>query len=269
VALVWEVVAFSVNRPMLPPASAVLETFVRLLLNGTLVHHAFTSLVNVLLGLLLAYGVGIGLGIGVSGSRFWDALVMPVVDAMRPVAALTLFPLIILWLGLGIESKVFVIFWTAWPAVLLNTVQALRSVDPTAREAAQLDGADSCQVLRYIALPLALPGIMTGLRIGASGGWISLVAAEMLGASAGLGYATLAYSQTFQFPQMYAVILTIAGLGLVINLLLAFVQEHFTWEESVYESHFIRYHDRALAWGLDGLFRRTYRELARRAVREL
>ena len=79
-------------------------------------------------------------------------------------------------------------------------------------------------MLRYITFPLALPAILTGLRIGISGGWIGIVSAEMLGSSAGLGYAVLAYSQSFQFPAMYAAIVMIAVCGLALNQSLLAVQ---------------------------------------------
>jgi sulfonate transport system permease protein len=154
-----------------------------------------------------------------------NAIVMPVVDAVRPVAALTVFPLLILILGLGVWSKMFVIFWTAWPPILLSTVQSIRQVDRTLLEAARLDGAGRWALLRHITLPLASPGILTGLRIGLSTGWISLVAAEMLGASRGLGYTILSSSQTFQFPTMYATIILIALIGLAMNAVLAGIQQ--------------------------------------------
>jgi NitT/TauT family transport system permease protein len=150
---------------------------------------------------------------------------MPVVDSVRPVAALTLFPLLIIILGLGIWSKAFVIFWTAWPAMLLATLQSIRQVDQAVREAALLDGAGRWHMLAHIVLPLASPGIMTGLRIGMGGGWISLVSAEMLGASEGLGYMVLSSSQTFQFATMYAAIIIIAITGLLMNSILALVQQ--------------------------------------------
>jgi ABC-type nitrate/sulfonate/bicarbonate transport system permease component len=186
--------------------------------------HTFVSLQHISLGFCLATLIGILLGIAMSQSSVISALLMPVVDAVRPVAALTIFPLLILVLGLGLWSKVFVIFWTAWPPVLLSTVQSIRQVDRSLCEAAQLDGAGRWSRLWWVVLPLASPGILTGLRIGMSAGWISLVAAEMLGASRGLGYTVLTSSQTFQFATMYATIILIALIGLAMNSVLAWMQ---------------------------------------------
>jgi len=197
-----------------------------MLISGELIEHSLASLQRVVIGFAVAAALGVILGVLIYQYKTIDAIVMPVVDAMRPIAALTIFPIIILALGLGLASKVFVIFWTAYPACLLNTVQGLKAVNKEPLEAAKLDGATSFQVLRFVTIPLALPTIVTGLRIGLSGGWISLVAAEMLGAQSGLGWAVMAYSNAFRFPEMYAAIVTIAMLGLAMNAGLMQVQNH-------------------------------------------
>lgn len=186
--------------------------------------HVGASVSIVLCGFLVAAGVGFGAGVGVALSRWFGAVLGPLADAVRGVPALAVFPLIIVALGLGLTSKVFVIFWTAWPAVFLSTITAIRQVDRHVHEAAQLDGAGRYALLVRVTLPLASMGILTGLRVGLSGGWISLTAAEMLGASRGLGYFVLSSSQAFQFPDMYAGVVLIAGLGFAMNRLLLMAQ---------------------------------------------
>jgi ABC-type nitrate/sulfonate/bicarbonate transport system permease component len=222
--LAWELAAHMLASPVFPPLSQVAVALWRFLLSGAAWQHTIASLQHIGLGFCLAALVGGALGVAMTQSRAIYAMVMPLVDAVRPVAALTIFPLLILLLGLGLWSKVFVIFWTAWPPILLSTVQSIRQVDRSLLEAAQLDGAGRGALLWRITLPLASPGIITGLRIGMSTGWISLVAAEMLGASEGLGYTVLTSSQTFQFPTMYATIILIALVGLAMNTALAWIQ---------------------------------------------
>ena len=221
IAGLWEVAARVSSSPLMIPVSGVVTAFWRLMLSGELPANAMTSLGRVSLGFLLASVSGILLGVLIYLYKPIEDMVMPVVDAIRPVAALTIFPLIILALGLGLASKVFVIFWTAWPACLLNTVQGLRDVDKQVIEAARLDGAGTFTLLVSMYLPLSFPTLLTGLRIGLSGGWISLVAAEMLGSQSGLGWAILSYSNTFRFPDMYATIVAIAIIGLLMNVGLA------------------------------------------------
>ena len=184
------------------------------------------SLRTLFLGYGVAVGVGLAMGIVLAKVQPVRLLAMPVIDASRSVAALALFPALILLLGLGITAKAFVIFWTAWPAILVNTMHGIDQADRQVIEAAKLDGAGRRALLWQIELPLALPVIMAGLRIGAGGGWISLTAAEMLGSSAGLGFAVLSYSQSFQFPAMYAAIVTVAVTGLVVNSSLSILQSH-------------------------------------------
>lgn len=226
----WEITARAMGNPVFPPFTVVSRAFCGLLFTGAGVSHILASLEHIVTGFALAAVVGITLGTGIAQNRMIALLLTPVVDAMRPIAALTLFPLLILVLGLGLWSKVFVIFWTSWPAVLLNTVQGLVKVNTEVVSAAHVDGASEWLCLWHIKFPLALPTIMTGLRIGLSGGWISLVSAEMLGASSGLGYAVLAYSQTFHFAEMYAVILMIAILGLLMNFGLAKLQSAMDYD---------------------------------------
>lgn len=249
----WEIGSRITDSRMFPPFSFVIKK-VFILLTTELVDDIWISMQNIVLGFALATVMGFLAGILISQSRLAELILMPIVDAIRPVAALTLFPFIIIVLGLGLKSKVFVIFWTAWPPVLLNTYQGIKLVDEKILGAASIDGADQLQKLIYIAIPLAADNILMGLRIGLSGGWISLVSAEMLGSSAGLGYSILAFSQTFRFEEMYAVIIVIALLGLGMNITLSRVQEKINYrlyskEVEPYEDEkdFMAFGNRAVA----------------------
>jgi ABC-type nitrate/sulfonate/bicarbonate transport system permease component len=182
------------------------------------------SLLRIAAGFLIATIFGIVLGTLIYQNKVIEQTIMPLVDAVRPLSALALFPLIILLFGIGEASKVFVIFFTAWPPILINTLHGLREVDKATIEAAKVDGASKWHTLINITMPLALPTIVTGLKIGLSTGWISLVAAEMLGAQSGLGYSIVFYANSFQYPDMFAVILTVALLGLAINSLATNIQ---------------------------------------------
>ncbi len=220
----WEAMARVLMSPVFPPLSRVAEALWGLLVSGEAWRHTTVSLQHIGVGFGLAALMGGVLGILMTQYIVVGVVVMPLVDSVRPIAALTIFPLLILVLGLGLWSKAFVIFWTAWPAILLSTVQSIRQVDPAVREAAYLDGAGRWSLLAAVVLPLASPGLVMGLRIGMGGGWISLVAAEMLGSSAGLGYLVLTSSQMFRFPTMYAAIVMIALVGLAMNSVLAVIQ---------------------------------------------
>ena len=255
--ILWQVVSVQTSSILFPPASEVFPAFVRLFVTGEISDDIIMSMSSVIIGFVIAAVLGIGLAILIVSFKSIELILMPLVDAMRPVAAMTLFPLIMLALGLGIWSKVFMIVWTAWPAILLNTVYGLEKVDPDIREAAELDGADRPHLMYNILIPLAMPAIMTGLRIGLSGGYIAIISSEMLGSSAGLGYSILVYSQTFRFPEMYAIVLTIAMLGLGMNLILMYLQNLFDYSRDdgkkvkQWISPFIRFNDRAISYTVD------------------
>lgn len=224
----WELGAMALKNPLFPRFSVVLISLIRLLSTKEAFTHILASLNHIMIGFGMAVILGVSTGIAMTQSKSIDLMLTPFVDAVRPIAALTIFPLLILIFGLGMWSKAVVILWTAWPAILINTIHGIQNIDATVIEAAQIDGANKVNILKHITFPLVLPTIITGLRIGMGGGWISLVSAEMLGSSSGLGYSILAYSQTFRFPEMYAVIIMIASLGLFMNSSLSWLQQRIS-----------------------------------------
>jgi len=227
--LVWEIGARMIGYPVLVPPSLVVPHLV-----GVGLSHIWASMQVVLLGFALAGTTGTAAGILSVRYHLAHDLVVPVADAMRNVSALALFPPLIIFLGLGLWSKGFVILWAAWPAVLLSTIFGLTAVDRDVVDAAQLDGAGPWIVLWHITLPLSMGVVLTGLRIGMGAGWVALVAAEMLGASRGLGWLVLSYAHTFQFPEMYAAIVVIAAIGFCMNTALLWLQG--TIERRLYDA---------------------------------
>ncbi|NWJ47178.1 MAG: ABC transporter permease subunit [Chloroflexi bacterium] len=224
ILVAWEVAANNLNSPYFSPVTKIAPALVRIILSGEALDHLLYSMQHILIGLAIAALFGFVFGLLIAESLIARALLLPVADTVRSVAALTLFPLLLLILGLGVWAKSFVIFWTAWPAILLSTYHALTHVEREIIEAAMLDGAGRMNILKNVSIPLSLPSILNGVRIGVGGGWISLVAAEMLGSSKGLGFYTLICSQTFHYPEMYAAILLIALTGFVMNTSLLFIQ---------------------------------------------
>jgi NitT/TauT family transport system permease protein len=223
--VLWEIVARVTASPLMPATGPIAGALVEMVADGIVARNMSVSLVTIAGGFGLATVLGVTLGVIMAQWDLMHAVVSPVVDLLRPVTALTFFPLLILFLGLGVESKMVVIFWQAWPSVVLATVLGMRAVDQYAVEAATLDGADRFALLRHITFPLAQPTIVTGLRIALGAAWMALLAAEMLGSNAGLGYAVLAYSQSFEFAKLYAAIVVVALSGLVLNQLMHVVQQ--------------------------------------------
>ena len=223
-AAIWQIAGHFYESPALPTLSRVLETMYYYIRDGTFKRHAAASLNIILYGIGAAAVFGFVLGLFMFRYRAFRAAVLPVVESVRGVPALTLFPLLIVLFGLGTFSRVFIISWTAWPAIVLSTIHSLE-VDGSVIDAAQTSGASDWRIVLSIRIPMAAQGIITGLRIGVGGGWISLMAAEMLGATRGLGFFLLWSAQSFQFERVYASIIVIASIGGIMNGLLIVLQK--------------------------------------------
>jgi len=219
----WETVSVLKDTPAIPSFAQIFKKTIQLLVTKEYLVYIKDSMSIVVTGILIAIFFGIVLGILVFEFKTIKEIVMPVIDTVRGISGLTLLPLLIILVGIESPSRIIVIFWTAWPAIMLSTIHSL-DIDKNITEAASLDGAIRIKMLTQIKLPIASHGILTGIRIGCSGGWISLIAAEMLGATSGLGYFLLYSSQAFLFTNVYATIIIIAVLGGLMNLGLSLIQ---------------------------------------------
>jgi len=231
-AVVWEVFprVGLVDRTFLPPLSEVLSAWWQLVRSGELLTHAEASLGRSLVGFGLAVVVAIPLGLLIGWYRPVAVLLNPLLELFRNTAALAILPVFVLILGIGETSKIAVILYAcAWP-ILLNTISAVRTVDPLLIKAARSLGLGPLRLFQKVVLPAAVPSIFTGIRLAGAYAILILIAAEMVGAKAGLGYL-INYAQfNFDVPDMYAGIITISGIGIVVNQLLILLERRFsTW----------------------------------------
>lgn len=230
VATLWETVPRTglVEPAFLPPLSEVLGVGAGLLKNGQLVQHVRASLSRSLVGLSLAISLAVPVGLAIGWSRRTAEVFSPLLELARNTAPLALLPVFILLLGIGESSKVaFVTYACSWP-ILLNTIAAARSVDPTLVRAARVMGFSSLQLFRKVVLPASIPAIFVGVRLAGALSLLVLVAAEMIGATAGLGYLVIYSQYNFQIGQMYVGILTITLVGLTFNQLLVRLERRLT-----------------------------------------
>lgn len=190
----WHGVAVSglVAANALPTPAAVLTTAWRLCLEPfaghTLVEHLAASLGRFGMGFGLAALVGVPLGLAMGRWRLLDDIVTPVFEMLRFVAPLAWVPFAALWFGTGIGGPVMVIFAGAFPPCLINAYRGARLVEPRIVEAAQVLGASGPRIMAEVLLPGSLPSIVAGLRVSAGLAWQSLIGAELIVASAGIGY---------------------------------------------------------------------------------
>lgn len=216
----------------LPPLSNVVLTLVGLVRSGELERHILISLQRSAIGFGLALAIGISLGLAIGWYKGVERSVDPLLQIFRQLSPLALFPLFILFFGIGEISKVAVIaFACLWP-ILLNTISGVKEVDPLLIKSARSMGASNLDLFQKIILPAATPSILTGLRLSGSLAVILLIAAEMIGASAGLGFLVLDTQYKFEVPKMYAAIVTIALLGLAVNYGFVWLGRRMTaWKE--------------------------------------
>jgi NitT/TauT family transport system permease protein len=222
------------ERAFLPPLSEVLRTGLELLENGQLVSHVQASLSRSLLGFLIAISCAVPLGLAIGWYRPFASVVSPLLEAMRNTAALALLPVFILLLGIGEASKVAIVVYSCSFPILLNTISGVRNVDPLLIKSARTMGLSPIQLFKKVILPAAVPTIFVGIRLAGAYSLLVLVAAEMIGAKAGLGYLIIYAQYNFQIPDMYVGILSLTVVGLCFNQALLQLEKHFTrWKPTL------------------------------------
>jgi taurine transport system permease protein len=216
-------------KPLFVPSPlAVLNTFMTTATDGfagaTLVEHTWVSFLRVFGAFLLASAIGIPLGLAMGMSRVARGIFDPPIEFYRPIPPLAYLPLMIIWFGIGETSKVLLIFLSILAPLALGTRSGVRSAAIEQIHAAYSMGASRWQVLMQVILPAAMPEILTSMRIGIGFGWTTLVAAEMVAATHGLGYMVLTASQFLQTPTVIMGIIIIAAIAYAFDLLMRWLE---------------------------------------------
>ncbi|MFG2331045.1 ABC transporter permease [Streptomyces sp. NPDC048604] len=222
-----------VDRTFLPPFTEVAAAWWELAADGQLADNTYASLVRSFSGFGLALAVAVPLGLLIGWYRPLADLLGPLLEVFRNTAALALLPVFVLLLGIGETSKIsIVVYACTWP-ILLNTISAVRHVDPTLLKLAKSMDLSAPRLFQKVVLPSAVPVMFTGIRLAGAVSILVLVAAEMIGAKAGLGYLINASQYNFAIPQMYAGIITISAIGVTFNQLLVAVERRLSsWRVS-------------------------------------
>ena len=200
VLLWWGVTRAGLIEPLfLPSPQAVAQRGWQLLnecyMGARLWQLLGASLGRIGLGLLAALFTAIPLGIAIGRNRIARGIFDPLIEFYRPIPPLAYLPLIVIWCGIGELSKVLLIYLAIFAPIAIATATGVRTVDPTKLRAAQSLGATQAQLIRHVILPSALPEILTGIRIGLGVGWSTLVAAELIAATSGLGFMVQSAAQ--------------------------------------------------------------------------
>ena len=196
--------------------------------------HVAASLVRVFGAFFLACAIAIPIGIGMGVNRLLRGIFDPPIEFYRPIPPLAYLPLTIIWLGIGEPQKIVLIFLAIFAPMALSTRAGVRSVAIEQIHAAYSMGASRAQIIRHIILPAALPEILTGMRIGIGFGWTTLVAAEMVAATAGLGYMVLSASEFLVTEVVILGILIIGAIAFVFDLGMRWLERNLVpWKGKV------------------------------------
>lgn len=212
---VWHAVTTSGLVPpyQLPSPLAVVQAGVELAQRGQLAPYVAISTQRVLLGFAVGAALGLAVGSVVGLSRFGDRLLAPTVGALRAVPSLAWIPLLIIWMQYGEDSKVTLVAIGAFFPVYTTVAAALRHVDPQLVEAGRAFGLRGARLLARVQLPAATPGVVAGLRLALAQSWLFLVAAELLGASMGLGFLLTDSQNNGRVDRILLAIVLLAVLG--------------------------------------------------------
>lgn len=223
----WQAVTTSGLVPpyRLPPPATVLDAAVQLAQSGDLWIHIAISLQRVALGFAIGSVVGLAVAAIVGLTRAGDILLSPSLAAVRAIPSLALVPLLLLWMGIGEDSKVTLIAIGAFFPVLTTVSAALRQVDPHAVEMARSFSLRGFDLFRTVQLPAVVPSIMAGLRLALAQAWLFLVAAELLAAAMGLGFLLTDSQSTGRVDRILLAIVLLALLGTLTNALLSLAQK--------------------------------------------
>ncbi|MGG3927151.1 ABC transporter permease [Metabacillus fastidiosus] len=228
--VLWEVAPRIglVDITFFPPFSKVAEGWQGLIISGELYAHFQASIIRSAIGFGLAIIIAIPLGLIIGWYPLANQLLNPVLELFRNTAALALLPVFILLLGIGETSKVSIVLFACVFPILLNTINAVRNVDPLLIKSAKSMGLSSYKLFYKVILPASIPTIFTGIRMAGTASILVLIAAEMVGAKEGLGYLINYAQMNFQIPQMYAGIITISLLGFFLNYVLVSLERKFS-----------------------------------------
>lgn len=215
--LAWEVGPrlHWVDPQFFPPLSAIGAEGLKLASSGDLFFHIAASLARTLLGFSVASLVALPLGVALAGflprtARFCRALF----GLLGQVHAFSLFPLFVLFFGIGEFAKFSVIFWSCFWPLLFGTMSGVRAVDPLLVKTARSMSCGRWTLIRQVLLPGALPILLTGVRLGATVAFLMLIAAEMMGAQTGLGWLVHNSQVNYIIPRLYLAAVVIASLGI-------------------------------------------------------
>lgn len=222
ILVIWSyATAVGIISPILLPAPrTVWDAMATQLADGTLLHDLGVSLVRILRGYSLGAIVGVTFGVLMGMSPRINRFFMLTLTGIRQVPIIAWVPLLVIWFGIGENSKIAVIFLASYFPVLVNTISGIAGTDKKLLEVGRMYHLSKWKMFTKIYLPAALPSIFVGLKIGLGISWMAVVGAEMIAASAGIGFRINDARSLLQYPVVFTGMIAIAAMGMLMDRLL-------------------------------------------------
>ena len=228
IAVWWVVSVWTSNPVLLPSPFLAIEAFVDLARDLELFTQAGISLGRMLISLAIASLLAIPLGLVMGLRRTLDDIIDPVIELLRPISGIAWIPLALFIFGIGNALPVFIMTYVAFFPILLGTVAGVRGVDRGLIDVARTMGVPHRTIVTRVVVPAALPSLLVSVRLGVASSWTAVVAAELIGAPSGLGYAVEWYRELLMTPQVMAFIAMIGVLGYLTDTSLRALAQRFT-----------------------------------------
>ncbi|HJU24609.1 MAG TPA: ABC transporter permease, partial [Casimicrobiaceae bacterium] len=205
--IVWALVAQITGNPVLLPSPlAVFGAIAGLASDFELFLHAGISFARMVASLIVGSLLAIPLGLAMGRSTLLDRIVDPTIEILRPISGIAWIPLALFIFGIGNALPIFIMTYAGFFPMLLGTIAGVRGVDRRLIDAARTMGVSERTIVTRVIMPAALPSLMVALRLGVAASWTAVVAAELIGAPSGLGYAVEWYRELLMTPQVMAFI---------------------------------------------------------------
>ena len=233
-AILWEIAGRTLDSVLIPPLSQIGSAWLRLLISGKLLSNLVMSLGTLAAGFFLAVILGIIVGLLMGRFRGVEHFLDLYINAFMSAPMTAFVPVLILWFGLGVESRIAVVFLFAFFVIVINTLTGVKQVDRTFLEMARSFGAKETEVFFKIILPAAMPAIMAGVRLGMGRAVKGMVAAEMLLTLTGIGAMIMQYGSAFATDSLFAVVLTILIIAMMTMKLVQILDQRLTgWKTEI------------------------------------
>ncbi len=227
--LLWHLVSVRelISHILLPPPSEVYAAFSAALADGTLLKHASVTLEEMLYGLLLGVGIGLLIGYAIAKAPLLENILSPVIVAFQSTPIVAYAPLLVIWFGSGIGSKIITTAVIVFFPTLVNTIVGIRSVSPNLRDMMRSLKAGRWQIFRHLELPSALPVVLAGLKTSTTLAVIGAVVGEFVSQGSGLGYLVTSARNLYDTPLVLVAVLTMTAISLSLYGLVAYIEWRF------------------------------------------